>query len=152
MSSNAAIQEMLAEGRWLHHRERDRTVQVNGTSTVSVRIVIRVIPDIPTESLDALKQWLNTYASGGNAVASSTVTSFVTLNTTLPNPALVPLPPVASAHTGSPPLTVRTWPAEPMPRFVQPVASRRMMSPAVPTPMFCSRVSTAFVPCESVMP
>jgi len=60
MSSNAAIQEMLAEGRWLHFRERDRTVQVNGAGELSIRIVVRVIPNVPTESLDALKTWLNT--------------------------------------------------------------------------------------------
>ena len=75
MSSNAAIQEMLAEGRWLHFRERDRMVQVDGAGEVAIRIVVRVIPNVPTESLDALKTWLNTYASGKNTVAGSTVTA-----------------------------------------------------------------------------
>lgn len=75
MSSTDVIREMLAEGRWLHYRERDRIVQVSGSAEVAIRIVTRVIPAVPTESLDQLKTYLNTYASGGNTVASSTIAS-----------------------------------------------------------------------------
>jgi len=64
--SNAIIEEMLAENRWRRYREQDRYVQIDGETEIDLKVVVRVIPDVPRESLDAMKSHLATVATVTN--------------------------------------------------------------------------------------
>lgn len=74
--STATLQELLAENRWIHFREQDRFVVDNDNpNNNSLRIVVRVLKNVPREYIDDLKMYLNTRASGANANFGKTVTS-----------------------------------------------------------------------------
>ena len=72
--SAATLQELLAENRWVHYREQDRYVADNDTpNNNSLRIVVRVLKNVPREYIDDLKMYLNTKASGANTENSKTI-------------------------------------------------------------------------------